>query len=236
MSMDYSEFMRQLGADPASQDPAFLSARESSPEFARAAEEADRFEKQLRLALGLSAPRDLLFGLQQAGRAEQRQRSAWRHYALAALILLAAISAGVVWRMNPEFDSVEQYVAYHYAEDGAELVTRGEGRKADNVEEVLKSLHIGLTPEARRMVGLVKFCPTPGGRGAHLVFNTAHGPITVIFMPDTQVTDGEMLRFDGMQAQLLALATGSAAVIGTENQQVSSFYDLLHGAFIPLTA
>ena len=236
MSMDYSEFIRQLGVDPGTRDPAFLSARDSSPEFARAAAASDRFERQLSRALGLSAPQDLLAGLQRVGHPHEWQQSSWRYYALAAIILLAVISAGVIWRLNPRFDSVEQYLAYHYAEDGPILVARGEGQHADNIDEVLNRLNVGLTPQARSMVGLIKFCPTPGGKGAHLVFNTVHGPITVIFMPDTEVNDGEMLRFDGMQAQLLALTTGSIAVIGTENQQVSSFYDLMHGAFVPFSA
>jgi len=234
--MNYSEFIRQLGADPASQDPEFLLARDSSPEFSRAAAESDRFERQLRLALGISAPQDLLPGLTQAPRRGSKRLSALRPYALAAGIVLAVIAAGIVWRMNPRFDSVEQYVAYHYAEDGPALVARGEGQHAQNIDEVLTRFKIALTPQARRMVGLIKFCPTPGGKGAHLVFNTAHGPITVIFMPDTEVTDGQLLQFDGMQAQLLALSGGSVAVIGTESQQVSSFYDLMHGAFVPLSA
>ena len=33
MSMNFSEFIRQLGAEPRSQDPEFLRARQSSPEF-----------------------------------------------------------------------------------------------------------------------------------------------------------------------------------------------------------
>jgi hypothetical protein len=234
--MDYSEFIRQLGADPASRDPAFLRARTSSPEFERAAAESDRFERQLSRALSLNTPQDLLPELKQIGNSGVPRLRVWRNYALAAGVLLALFAAGILWRLNPEFDSVEQYVAYHYAEDGSALVARAQGRLAANVDEVLTRFRVGLTPEARHMVGLIKFCPTPGGKGAHMVFNTTQGPITVIFMPETEVTDGEMLQFDGMQAQLVALQSGSIAVIGTEQQQIGRFHTMMQKAFIPLRA
>lgn len=234
--MNYSEFIRQLGADPASQDPAFLRARESSPEFTRAAAESNRFEHQLSQALTLSAPQDLLPGLKQIARSAARRSGVWRNYALAASVFLATVTAGVVWRMDPRFDSVEQYLAYHYAEDGPALIARGEGQLAENVEKVLARLEVELTPQARRMVGLIKFCPTPAGKGAHLVLNTRQGPITVIFMPDTKVSDGEMLQFDGMQAQLVTLKGGSLAVIGTEQQEIGSFHAWMQHAFIQVSA
>lgn len=234
--MNYSEFIRQLGADPASQDPAFLRARESSPEFMRAAAESNRFEHQLILALTVSAPQDLLPGLKQIARSDVRRSGVWRNYALAASLFLAVVTAGVVWRMNPRFDSVEQYLAYHYAEDGPALVARGEGQLAANVDEVLARFKVELTPQARRTVGVIKFCPTPAGKGAHLVLNTQQGPITVIFMPDTEVNDGEMLQFDGMQAQLVTLKGSSLAVIGTERQEIGSFHDWMQSAFMPVSA
>ena len=91
-----------------------------------------------------------------------------------------------------------------------------------------------MTPEMDRMVGLIKYCPTPAGKGAHMVINTDQGPITVIFMPDTTVTDGDIVEFDGMKAQLVSLERGSAAIIGTLTQPVSSFHTLVQNAIVPL--
>jgi len=233
--MDYSEFIRQLGTDPASRDPAFLRARQSSAEFIQAAAESDLFERRLRHALAVDAPPDLASCLKEVGVTGARAQIPWRQYALAAGLLLAIAAAGVTWRMTPHYDTVEQYVALHYAHDGPGLLERGGGRLAENVDEVLSRFHVTLTPEARRMVGLIKFCPTPGGRGAHIVLNTPQGPLTVIFMPGTAVTDGEMMDFDGMQAQLVVLSRGSAAVIGTETQHVSDFHTLVQNAFVSLS-
>ncbi len=236
MYMNFSEFRRQLGTDPTNQAPAFLRARQSSAEFIQAAAESDRFEHRLSRALALPVPQDLLHHLQEIGRANTVHQSSWRYYALAASLLLAVAAGGITWRMNTGLDTVAEYVENHYAYDGPALVTRGEGHQAGNVDEILNQFQVGLTPELTRMVGLIKFCPTPAGKGAHMVLNTEHGPITVIFMPDTVVTDGEMLDFNGMQAQLVVLAGGSAVVIGTYSQQVADFYTLVQNSFIPLNA
>ncbi len=233
MYMNFSEFKRQLGADPASQDPAFLRARQSSPEFIQAAAESDLFEHRLHRALALPAPQDLLHNLQDIGRSKTARPGSWRQYALAASLLLAIAAGGITWRMNTGQDTVAEYVVNHYADDGPALVARGEGQQAGNVDEILNQFQVGLTPELTSMVGVIKFCPTPAGKGAHMVLNTEHGPITVIFMPDTVVSDGEMLGFNGMQAQLVVLAGGSAVVIGTLDQQVAGFHTLVQNSFIP---
>ena len=234
--MDHSEFLRQLGADPSSRDPAFLRARQSSPEFARAAAESDHFEFCLRRALNVEVPPRLIGDLKDIGLEEKKSATRWYPYALAAGVLLAAIVGGVIWRLNPGYDSVEQYVAYHYRHDGNAVLARAEGKEADNVDEVLGRFRLTLTPQVKRMVGVIKFCPTPSGKGVHMVLNTSEGPITVILMPDTPVKDGEMVDFDGMQAELLALAGGrSVAVIGTNDQRIERYRNLVRSAFIPVS-
>ena len=68
MSMNFSEFIRQLGAKPRSQDPEFLRARQSSPEFLQAAEEADAFEEKLTRAMDLQLPDGLMESILQISR------------------------------------------------------------------------------------------------------------------------------------------------------------------------
>jgi hypothetical protein len=231
--MNLAEFIRQLGADPASQDPEFLRARDSAPEFVAAAKESARFEQRLGRALALPVAESLLAELKETIRTAPAMSAPWRYYAMAASVLLAVAAAGITWRMNTmEFDSIGQYVAYHYNHDGASLLVRAEAKQAVNIEEILSDFQVELAPDLAAMVSLIKFCPTPNGMGAHLVLNTASGPITVIFMPDSVVTDGEMLAFDGMQAQLVRLARGSAAVIGSQNQDVARFHSLVQSAFV----
>ena len=235
--MNFSEFIRQLGSDPTSQDPEFLRARESAPEFVQAAQESDRFERQLGRALDVNPPPGWLQGLRQISRPTAARSRPWRHYAMAASLLVVIAAAGITWRMNaPPYDSVEEYVPFHYYIDGPQLLAKSEGHVAGNVAELLSQFQVEMSPEVSRMVGAIKLCSTPDGIGVHLVLNTERGPITVIFMPKTPVTDGEMLAFDGMEAQLVTLESGSAAVIGTGDQQIAGFYSLVQNSITPISA
>jgi len=233
MSMNLSEFIRQLGTDPHSQDPEFLRVRNSAPEFIHAANESAQFERKLARAVAVPVPVNVLADLKETARTTTGGATRWRYYAMAAGLLLVITAAGITWRMNAiKFDSVEQYVAYHYHHDGENVLARADGQTADNIEEVLSGFNVKLAPGLAGMVSLIKFCPTPAGMGAHLVVTTASGPVTIIFMPDTLVADGEMLAFDGMQAQLVGLGRGSAAVIGTSSQNVAELHSLVQSSFI----
>ena len=57
MSMNFSEFKRRLGEDPLNMDDEMLRARQSSPEFERAAAEAEAFERSLSAAMTLLTSR-----------------------------------------------------------------------------------------------------------------------------------------------------------------------------------
>jgi hypothetical protein len=52
-------------------------------------------------------------------------------------------------------------------------------------------------------------------------------------MPATEVIDRETLEFDGMQALLVRLEKGSAAIIGTGSQDISALYSFVQDSIIP---
>jgi hypothetical protein len=234
MSMNFSEFKRWLGSDPGSQDPEFLRARESSPEFAAAAAESERFERSLQRALALPAPQGLTDRLKQLA---ERKHAAppSRYFALAASVVLAVSAAVIVWRADSGSQSIEQYVASHYDLDGPMVLQRGEGRVASDVEELLASFDLRMTPDAAGRVGYIMLCPTPAGIGVHFMLHTDIGPVTVIVMPATPVDDGKRFDFDGMQAQLVALDRGSAAIIGRSDQDIDGMYAFVQQSILPRT-
>jgi len=69
----------------------------------------------------------------------------------------------------------------------------------------------------------------------HMVMNTEHGLVTVIFMPQTAVDDRRLLDFDDMEALLVGLQNGSAAIIGTRQQNVDELHAFIHNSIVPLT-
>jgi len=235
MSMNFSEFKRLLGAEPRSGDPEFQRARHSSPEFEEAAAEADRFETNLERAVSIPAPEGLEESLTAISDlpSDLVKRKGWWPMALAASVLIAVGAAGLTWKMNPSFDSVEDYLAYHYRHDGEKLLSRADGASASDVQALLSGLNVSAAPALAGIVGMIKYCPTPDGKGVHMILNTENGPVTVFYMPDTEVTDKEMLAFDNMEAILVDLQSGSAAIIGPNAQLISSLYNFVQDSILP---
>jgi hypothetical protein len=236
MSMDFSEFIRQLGAEPRNRDPEFLRARQSSPEFLQAAEEADALEEKLTRAMDLPVPDDLLESILAIGEhtsAIPGDAPWWRSMAIAAGILIAVGAAGITWNLNRGWENVEEYVTDHYQHDGAGLVAKAGNRTTSDVQKIFSRFDVEATPELAQIISVIKYCPTPDGKGVHMVLNTAGGPVTVIYMPNTEVTDHETLEFEGMRALLVSLDKGSAVIIGTGSQGISELYSMIQNSIIP---
>ena len=238
--MDFSDFMRRLGAEPRSRDADFLRARDASPEFSEAAAAAERFEVKLELALSLPEPPGLIDALLGAARetpASGRRR--WWPAALAAGLLLALTAGGLSWRASHQWDSVEEYVIDHYYHDGLKMLeeTRS-GQVAPTTAADLRALFASFdaqaTPALTELIGVVKVCVTPDGQGIHMVLNTESGLVTVLYMPNTGVEDREAFEFDGRQALLVRLQHGSAAIVGDGPQSAADFYALVQDSILPL--
>jgi len=236
--MDFSEFRRLLGADPRNQDPAFLEARAASPEFRDASVEADRFEDWLERALALEIPPDLLDRIREIPRKDESpahraaEHGTWWRFAVAASLLLAVGAAGLTWRMNTGWNSVDDYVVDHYQHDGLAVLAMADDPRAADVSGMLAEFGATMTPALAGIVSVVKKCPTPDGKGVHMVLNTERGLVTVIYMPETPVSDGEQILFDDSEAVLVQLRHGSAVIIGSRLQNVSEFRSLVQESIV----
>jgi len=218
MSMNFSEFKKLIGADPLNRDAETLRARLSSPEFEAAATEAEEFEEKLQAAVLVSPPDDLLNQIKGISQ-QPVQRRSWVPLALAASLLVFVGAAGLVWKQSHQWDSVEDYVVDHYSHDGnAVLAKAGEKSPDQAIAKILTQLDARATEQLAGLITFIKFCPTPDGRGAHMVVSTDQGPVTIIYMPEVQALDGEEVRFDQMHASLVNLEHGSAAIIGNQSQ------------------
>ena len=239
MSMDFTEFKRKIGAEPNSRDPELLAAREASPEFAKEARAAEQLEEKLARAFALPVPDDLLDRISDApSRAladtPARSRPRWRNFAMAASLLVAVGAAGLVWNANRGWDSVGEYVVDHYRHDGPGVISSAGQEDASRVQSILAEFNVVATPELADIVGVIKYCPTPDGKGLHMVLNTGTGPVTVIYMPATPVQDREILEFDGNEAMLVELRSGSAAIIGTGGQGIEDLHAMMQSSILPL--
>jgi len=222
MSMNFSEFKKLMGADPFNRDAETELARHSSPEFEAVAAEAEAFEEKLHGALLFEPPEDLLKQVRRIGDQPVRRRN-WIPFAMAASLLVVVGAAALVWKQSHQWDSVEAYVMDHYTHDGnAVLAKAGENLSKQDISKLLARFDAQADEQLSSAITFIKYCPTPDGRGAHMVVSTDQGPMTIIYMPETQATDGEVLRFDQVQASLVKLEHGSAAIIGKQTQSLEN--------------
>jgi hypothetical protein len=231
MSTKFSDFRKLLGADPWSRDGETRRARRAGPEFEAAAQDAEAFEKKLEGALLIPAPGDLLNDIRDI----PSRRRRWTPLALAASVLIAVGAAFIAFKQPGEWESIEAYVADHYHHDGAELVE--DARRSTSALEtgrILARLDATASQALSENIRFIKFCPTPNGRGAHMVLDTKAGLVTVIFMPRTDVTDGQSISFDDMQALLVSLERGSAAIIASAGQSIETLPDLLRRSLVTI--
>lgn len=223
MSMNFSEFKRMLNSDPGSQDPEFLAARRSDPQFALASEASDAFEKRLKRASHLAVDPGLAERLkalpENAGEARPSLPYRFR-YALAATVILGFSVALLMPQLQQAPEPVEGYVARHFGLDGHELMQRAGVPQVEELAAILASFDLRMDPQMASQVQFVKYCPTPEGMGVHLVLDSPKGLVTVIFMPGLEVPEGQQFAFNDMAAQLINLPgrNTSAAIIGQPGQ------------------
>lgn len=233
--MNFSEFRKRLGADPWNRDPETLRARHSDPEFEREAEAAEAFERKLQAALDVPVDDELATGLMALVEPHAARRRLPRWMALAATVVLAVGVTSVLWLQFRQPQDVHVYLAKHLAHDGADLMAHAAASaSAGDIQRTLARFGVTAGPELTEQVRLIKFCPTPDGRGAHMVLNTGDGPVHLIYMPETPVTNGEEFGFDGMLTHLVTLEKGSAAIVGKQGQRMDDLDRLVRDSIQPL--
>jgi len=231
MSMNFSEFKKLIGAEPLSKDPEILRARQSNPEFEQAAADAEAFELKLGKALELAEPGDDF--LEEIISISKRKTSGPRWYAMAASVLILVGVAGVSWWQLQQPSTIEEYVSRHFGYDGQKVLGMASADfDSAIIGEIMSSLDIKAEDQLANRIRFIKFCPTMEGRGAHMIVQTDEGPVTVIYMPGTEVIDRRIIAFGEMQAYLVAMETGSAAIIGRQDQSVSSIDRLVRDSLL----
>jgi len=228
--MNFSEFQKLMGADPLNRDEETLRARRSSPEFEAVAVDAEAFEEKLQGSIRIQAPDDLLSRIMDISQQQVRPRR-WMPLALAASLLVFAGAAGLVWKQNQQWDSVEDYVADHFSHDGTKVFAKAAERFPEqDITRILSRLNAGVDEKLATMIKFIKFCPTPDGRGAHMVVQTDQGLMTLIYMPNVQITESSEVNFDQWHASLVNLEHGSVAVIGNQAQRTDEIAVMVRGS------
>lgn len=220
--MNLLEFKRRLMIEPGDRSDEMRAARVRGGEFAEAAEASDRFEHSLKTALDVPAPPGLADRIILRQSLQQQQRSLrWiRWGAIAAVLVIAVAVTAVIRNPTTSAADLERHVAWHWKYDGPQVLAAALAgpEDPDHIDELLSGFGVQLSPELRAQVTLSKYCPTPDGKGVHMVLQGPGGPVTVYYMPDTHLASSPvtMSLADGMQAAAVNLKRGSLTVIAGE--------------------
>jgi len=217
--MNLAEFKRRLLTDPSDRSPEMREARDRGDEFAEAAADSDHFEHALKRALDVPTPPGLAdrIILRQSLEGEKRTMR-WVQWGAIAAALAIAVGVTLVL-LNPATSTadLQRHIVWHWKHDGPQVVAASmEGREEpEHVQEVLAELGAQLSPQLLSEVRLGKFCPTPDGKGAHLILDGPGGPVTVYYMPNTRLAESpvRLAIGDGLESYAINLERGSVAVL-----------------------
>ena len=228
--MNLTEFKKLLGADPLSRDPDTLRARQSGPEFEAAALEAEAFEDKLRAAVNIAPPDDaLLDGLLAVSEPPKRSYG-WM--AMAAGVLVAIGVAGVLWNQSVPTMDLDETVAWHYSEDGELLMAMArDDFDSGEARRILAEFELIAEQELQGQIRFMKICEGFNGSSAHMIVETDRGLISVIVMPGVRARE-RLFEFGDMQGYYVTLGDATAAIIGSPEQAVSGFSDLIRNTLI----
>jgi hypothetical protein len=186
-----------VGADPQHLPPEVEVHLAGCEECRKFRDETLALDGRLRAALELPLP-------------EFRRRAPpARRYALAASVVVALLVAGGAWLFRPESALAGEVVAH--VEEEADSWSAHEQMPAESIAAVLGAA--GVAFDAHTPIVYAAPCLFRGRRIAHLVVQTAHGPLTVMLLPHVRVAQREKFSEDGLNGILLPAGQGSVAVL-----------------------
>jgi hypothetical protein len=186
-----------VGADPDHLAPAIEAHLSTCADCSRFRDETLALDRKLRAALELPLP------------AFRRRAPPVRRFALAASVALALLVAGGAWLFRPSSALAGELVT-HVMEEPGSWESR-EQMPAASIAGVLRAA--GVEFDAHMPVVYAAPCPFRGRRIAHLVVQTAHGPMTVMLLPHVPVARRETFSENGLSGVLLPSGPGSVAVL-----------------------
>jgi hypothetical protein len=135
---------------------------------------------------------------------------AWRQWALAASVALAAFLALAVWLLRPSDTLAREVVAHVESEPESWLATQQV--TADGIDHALRGAGVTLDITSDRIT-YAQSCWFRGHYVPHLVVQTARGQATVLILRHEQVPARRAFNEAGMTGLIVPAERGSIAVL-----------------------
>jgi hypothetical protein len=149
----------------------------------------------------------------------RRTPSAPVWFAIAASVALA-VFIGVL-RDDPQLPAVSlaDQVLAHLDHEPLSLVPTNVAIDDDKLETVVPQ-NIASMNHNSGLITYAETCPVNGKQVPHLVIQGKRGPITIILMPDEEISANETLSGDNVFGYLLQVGSGSIAIIGERDEEL----------------
>ena len=222
--MDCLEFRRRLSADPGDRNAAIRAHARGCPACLRWGVESTRFENLLHQAMEVEVPENLASRilLRQALRNPRRDATRRRAFALAASILVAVLlGGGWLWfELKP---TLADELFVHMDERSYALASTTI-LDDESVASVFRWFGADVSPELGE-VSFANVCVFRDKRVAHVVLRGAESPVTVIIMPDEQLTRPSHIGKGERSGLLLPYAGGTMAIVTERAQRLDKLED-----------
>lgn len=224
--MDELEFRTRAFSDPQDDRDDFRQAADSDPSRRRLLDELTHLDLEIRHATNaIPIPPGLQKRLLRQSRPTLRARAP---YLLAASVVATAGLGFSMIQTRPN----AQDLAFHDAL--LNHVHREAPRYADAAEVSWSDVEAVLQASGARLAApgeiaalhltFANHCGFGGGeRGAHLVAQGEHGPVSIIFTHNTPVAGPLKLKDERYKGRIIPLAQGNMAVIGEKPEELGRF-------------
>lgn len=246
--MDELEFRKQVYANPEDPGAEALAAAQANPAYQQILEQAQKLDTEVRqLMNSVVAPPGLVERLQQipdhetgetAGAATSafRKASLFQYYAIAASLMLAV---GIVFTVilnqgpSPAAVSLGDRVLAHVRDvESAHLenITTGTLTASYNMAEVNQVMaNAGSTINSDAFMNSmpVRYANPclilPGFRSAHLILESTEGPLSVIVINNSPVSQDLQFSDERFNGVIVPMESGNLILLGDENSNPARY-------------
>lgn len=216
--MNYFEFRQQLLKDSFTKDEEFHRLRKEDLRCAKAYEEAMAFEKTLKAAFEIKVPENLKDSIVLRQTTAHAVQVSMRRYAIAATLFLSFVIATAAWYVKQP-GPIEQFVINELKKKPEVFISQ-QDLPHKQVQELFASLNTKVSQDLGQ-VRFMKTCPTPGGTGIRMVLMTDSGPVTILYMPNTELKEQVDFELHNYKGTVVAMENGAAAIIGSNTEQIT---------------
>ncbi len=189
------------------------------------------FEQTLKKAADVPVPDGLASRILLRQRMARNRPQRWPWLAAAASLFMAIAVVTYLGVFSAQ-QSLESSVLAHIESELHHLEDR-KNLSLDDVNALLKPQGVRIDTLART-VNYAGACQMRRQQGAHLVLDSAGGPVTVLVMPGERTTGRTTIKSPRFQGVIIPIPNGSMAIVGEDEQQWRQLENEIRRAILPV--